>query len=95
MTPVSPSQQHVYGAAATVTAARGTIGYDMPAHAARAEPALHVILKHRMMLMGMPAAPMNHANAGESGAYRLQQELVEDEARLLQVETVQIQVRLN
>jgi hypothetical protein len=57
----------------------------MPAHAACAEPALDVFLEDGMVLVGMPAASVDYANAGKAGPYRLQQKLLENEARVLQV----------
>jgi hypothetical protein len=42
----------------------------------------------------MQAAPVNHAHAGKAGPNRFQQEFFEDETGLLQIQTMQIDVRL-
>src|SRR5438067_10715084 len=43
----------------------------------------------------MPAAAVNHPHAGETRAHGAQQEFLQREPRILEVETVQIEMRLN
>jgi hypothetical protein len=60
-----------------------------------AQPPLDCILQYRLLLMGVPAAPVNDTNAAQAGSDGRQYKFVERETRLLLVHAVQIQPGLN
>ena len=79
-------------ASTTVTSSRGRVGDHVTAHSPRAKPALNILFEHRMMFVRVTAPAMNHPHAREARTHRLQQELFENESRILKIQTVKVQM---
>src|SRR6185436_12196866 len=88
-------QQNIHGAAASITSARGRVCDHMAAHPPRAQPFLDVLFQHRVMLERVAPASVNDADACISLANGSQDKILHYNARIIEVEPMQIHVGLD
>src|SRR5215471_8551382 len=93
--PRSLSQQNVNCPTAAIASPGRRVSHNVAAHPAGAEPPLNVFLQNGLVLLRVPAAAVNNANAGEAGSQRFEQEFFKYKAGFLLVQAMQVQMSLN